>query len=118
VEKDYWYFEKKYWNKFHRLGYNMAAGKKGTGWMAYSKGDYEEAKVPGEQEIDAALDYAEGWLSTEQWKHEVGKLISKIAEKEGIEEGTDSFIYDVFQSLASAWVFGYQKYIIEVEKIK
>ncbi len=118
MKKNYWYFENKYWNKFYRLGYNMAAGKKGTGRMIYKKGDFKELKVPGEQDIDVALDYAQHWLKTKPWRQEVGSLIREIAEKEGIKEGTDPFIYDVFQALANAWVSGYQKHIIETESKK
>ena len=120
MEKDSWYFENKYEDKFYRLGYGMAAGKKGTGWMAFDSEDLEEVfSDPDVEDGEAAMEYAEKWLETEQWNYEVGSLIREIAEKEGIEEGTDSFIYDVYGPLSNAWVDGYAGYIMDLkEKLK
>ena len=118
MEKDSWYFENKYGKKFYRLGYNMAAGKKGTGWIAYSKGDFKEAKEPGDSNRDAIGKYAESWMETEQWNYEVGNLIREIAEKEGIEEGTEEYLDSVFTPLFYSWVDGYEEYIMGVEKKK
>ncbi|MGC8651562.1 MAG: hypothetical protein ACP5RX_03045 [Minisyncoccia bacterium] len=121
MEKDYNYFVKKYGDKFYRLGYGMAAGKKGTRWMRFDPKDFnDEAFSDPDIEVgEAATRYAEGWLETEQWKYEVGDLIREIAEKEGIEEGTDSFLYGVFEPLSGAWTSGYADYILELKnKVK
>ncbi|MGC9059538.1 MAG: hypothetical protein ACP5H3_04010, partial [Candidatus Aenigmatarchaeota archaeon] len=94
MKKDYYYFEKKYGKRFYQLGYGMASGKKGTGWMKFDPEEFNNINI---EEDEDAIEYAEGWLETDQWNYEVGELIKKIAEKEGIEEGTDSFHYDVFE---------------------
>ena len=115
MEKDDTYFEEKYGRKFYNLGYGMAAGKKGTGWMAYSKGDFKEEKEPGDSDMDAIREYAESWSETDQWNYEVGDLIREVAEKEGIEEGTEEYLDNVFSPLFYSWVDGYADYILETE---
>ena len=59
---------------FYNLGRGIASGKKGTGWMAYAKGDYKE-ETHGKTREERIDNYAEGWEETLQWEHEVGDKI-------------------------------------------
>lgn len=95
-------------DKYQKLGYDMAAGKAGTGWMRYSEGDLE-----GEDPED----FASRWTETEQWNYEVGEEIRndlKLDKFEG-QRWTEEQMFQ-FTDLMQAWEHGYINYIKSVEK--
>ena len=92
----------------------MATGRKGTGWMIYSKGDRLTNGPGGRREsID---EYANGWLETLQWKYEVGDKIMEALEKKGISGDThDERFPDAYLDLETAWIAGYADRIAELD---
>jgi len=100
---------------WYDLGYDMASGKKGTGWMKYNKGDIKDSSDYGEKDIEEVADeYTEGWKETEQWQYEVG---SKIREELG-SEIKDGEINDDYFDAQREWCVGYANYIVKIERAK
>lgn len=90
------------YNKYIKLGYDMAAGKAGTGWMKFD-GD-TEGQEPGE--------FATGWTETEQWKYEVAKKILKDLGLDPAAQWSDDQISE-YMELEDAWIDGYEEYILK-----
>lgn len=87
-------------DKFYDLGFNMAAGKAGTGWMIVGEKELEKYKGMLYEEIFADV---EKWTETDQWNYEVGKLI--LQERIEDDDG------ERFIELREAWINGYVDYI-------
>lgn len=54
------------------LGYDMANGDKGSGWMAIS--DIEEYRKMSQEEV---VEDVHEWVETDNFNHEVGELLRK-----------------------------------------
>ena len=93
--------------KARELGRLTALGKKGTGWMAYSKG---ELKKQGLTDSENPYEFAEGWFEIEQWQYETADLLG-IATK--LDSGTD--YPEAFVELQDAWAEGYMDGVYEIE---
>jgi hypothetical protein len=57
---------------FYQLGYDIAYGNKGTGWLEVA--DIEEYRAMSPEEI---IEDVDRWTETDQWNHEVGLLLQK-----------------------------------------
>jgi len=90
---------------WEEVGYLMAKGKLGTGWMAFNERSLKEMIEKGE----TPLAWAEGWTETEQWLYEVG---DRILEEVG------SMDADEFFEAEGDWEYGYARYIREFARKK
>jgi len=91
---------------FHKLGMEIALGKKGTRWMIVDEGGLKEAKeAEGDNKFDKFVNWAEGWKETEQWEYEVGQYMTNPAKNPDlrVEEEND-------------YVLGYAEGMLQREK--
>ena len=82
------------------LGYLMAKGEAGTGWMKFSGSVVDEYRDV--MDDTTPEEFASSWLETDQWEYEVGKEF---------EDGYGDYSYD---KAVSEWLIGYANYIEEV----
>jgi hypothetical protein len=83
---------------WYELGYDMANGDAGTGWMKVL--DIEEYRG---MESDEIVEDVEGWIQTDSWNHEVGALMRKYFEAEN--ENHDDC--EALMTARDDWVSGY-----------
>lgn len=89
-------------------GKDTAAGKVGTGWMAFSPDAFCEAMAQnGSGLADKFETYARGWLETDQWQYEVGDNFS-VSLIEDMEDAENEWM-----DIQSAWILGYVEYMLE-----
>ena len=92
-------------------GYDIASGKKGTGWMAFTELNAKEVLQEGnwktysealkDEKFEEVLDtYVEEWHETEQWQYEVGSNMTPFSE-ENIE---------IYSDERMNWIVGYSAY--------
>ena len=96
---------------WYDLGYRMAKGTKGTGWMAYTKGDYKEGR--GETKQEKIDNNAEEWQETLQWNYEVGQDMRDEVGGELTEDTIDDYFDMVLE-----WNRGYSDYAEKIESKK
>ena len=89
----------------------MAKGTKGTGWMAYTKGDYKEGR--GETKQEKIDNNAEEWQETLQWNYEVGQDMRDEVGGELTEDTIDDYFDMVLE-----WNRGYSDYAEKIESKK
>lgn len=95
----------KNWRKF---GYDIASGKKGTGWMAFTEGDIEEVmEERGDSLVEKARNFAEGWKETHQWQYEVGGKMNPM-----IVDGHVN--WDRVENQETPFFEGYVNYMMKV----
>jgi hypothetical protein len=83
---------------WYQFGYDVAAGDRGTGWMAIGEvGEYEG------MDTGEVLEDVEKWCDTDAWNDEVGNLMRELNE-----DDVDSLI-----CAKDSWVEGYASYVID-----
>jgi len=96
-------------DKYQKLGYEMAKGTKGTGWLKF-----EDYQIP--EFVEQRKNITE-WVyelaDTLQFDYEVGRhifedLVKKIKELDIKYDPLDEYL-----DLRHAWVRGYSSYIID-----
>jgi len=109
-------------DKFEQMGWDMAMGTAGTGWMKYDPSDFNPAGADMSSEIDSGLveeqmmTDARNWFDTNQWQYEVGQEIDEIVKKGG-DIWTDPELYDRME-LQDAWIVGYVGAAMELVRKK
>ncbi|MGC8651560.1 MAG: hypothetical protein ACP5RX_03035 [Minisyncoccia bacterium] len=116
MEKDLEYLKRKYKKTFYKLGYNMAAGKKGK-WIAFSPTNlYFFNMRKNKNEEKAAFEYADNLTQQNLVIDKVGDKIIEVGNKEGLND--DVALDKLFIPLMNEWVLGYSDYILKVMKEK
>jgi len=95
----------------YRLGYDIAKGRKGTGWMAFDIDDFIEEMEAEGKDIDRLgmedlEEWVEGWTETNQFQYEV---------YDNFDPGLDFYNK---ADLIMAWESGYIDYMIEALRRK
>ena len=98
-------------------GRATAEGTIGTAWMSAQDSVIDEAMdvagikswpsddVTHEQLMERLNEYANGWLETSQWEHEVGQFIE-------VDKTDENWIYS-FVEFQDAWVLGYVEVLLD-----
>jgi hypothetical protein len=121
--------------KYNKLGYDIASGKKGTGWMIATCDDIEGFNRRKREETgDAYLDeYSRGWEETLQFDYEVGndlkndlmKFLEKDIEiipfgdlKRDMFKTKEAYYeaYEYYDELVREWSYGHSRRVRELQE--
>jgi hypothetical protein len=97
-------------DKYQELGYEMAKGTKGTGWLKFE--DYQIPELIEQRENIIDWIY-EKLTDTIHFDDEVGRYISEDLDRKIKELDIEYNPLDEYLDLRHAWVEGYSSYIIE-----
>jgi hypothetical protein len=96
-------------DKYQELGYKMAKGTKGTGWLKFE--DYEIPEIM--EKTRTVSEWVYGLVDNLQFDYEVGRHIFKDLFKKIKELELDYDPVEEYLDIRHAWVIGYSLYVME-----
>lgn len=114
TESKYEQLQQELRSKAKKFGYEIAAGKRGSGWMAYSKGGFEdETGIPFPKtdpiNNEDVLTFVDRWQETDQYRHEMKPIFKKLRKYYG-----EKFIH-LYTEIDVGFEDGFLQYMIETE---
>lgn len=102
------------WNQ---LGYKMASGQAGTGWMKFDEHNLKEMH----ENFQSGYEYCSNWQETLQWDYEVGNHIKEEVKTEfgiptsDMKQWEEKYVLEYYDRVGE-WCEGYESYIDQIQR--